>query len=1015
MNSITGKYKLVLLAISFLPPLAFAGDIGKDPTGKSAASAAGPPTPADSAAQAFSKTTYAFIILQDSTAGGITHEYEVNCVTDRGDVDFTHWSNDDPDDPYTWDKERLEWWQGNLNATTLATTENPFHYCMSTDRAGNYSYSENLPDPDPDDGEFFGRKGVLKQLADAAVNSEIQFPKYPDLIDTQIREWQTSFLEGGVTITSFDATSAPIVSGFRFFPLEDGTAFGTVQESRDYTMTKTYEGGSNDFTIKSNHSCERWGHWGASGSNPLLFDGATTRLEVSNFSRYAGMFGAGGMGDNAFFLTLDSTINSNNEAMLSSKLWDKTGNVLPDLAQAGMSVGWGTFGTSRNGHIARRMKDGCTLYQYPSKKTDKLDAAFGSGAGGEGVQVNDVGDLLIQNARYTDNVTADMLVRKFTDPATNKTVWGTRQFSADTLPEGWSGLQIDALANAQPLAKQRELEALTPPAYPPKPEDTPAPMLGGIAMKNGKQYPVMLVPVTVTWSAIAEYDNVDAQVDPWTNKTNGKRIFPDYKDPDDTTMRDKLELIVTTSPALFGKTVYVKAFDVDDSTDESIDHERFGDPATPPVIDTDDKGDDNLDDYKDTPKVGQFWTGSTWGGATATGTVDVNGETRFVFGVGMQPGNNYRVVASVIDESMYTGIQTSDPAAAKYLGHELAQNGAAPASPLLTVWRRLWVENDSMKAIDSYPDGDLKNDLTSDMQSPTIQQVFASTDITTFYIPTISDRTSFTGPQNGILKFPGTVDSFTSFQTIPNMSTGVDAIQVAGNQGHIHAGAVFRLYDDDGFGLAGAPLPRNDLVIDDVIKRAYKPAFIEVMDARQWNRHDTVDFYRNHPPAVGNFLTGYDYGILDDALDAKLEGNENLWCASIMVAYQPGSLDSDPNEEANGVNSGTTPVDGLLDGLFYSGKARVSIIYSEVVRDVIDESLRNGSATIQDYEQRLRLTAAHEIGHQPLYGIGEAAQHAEDGLMADGGHNGFGSADTPFAAKSIKRFREVHQWRQKEQ
>lgn len=213
MKPITGIYKLVLLAVSLMPLLASEVDSGKDPTGKSTASTSGPPTPADTAKQAFEKTTYAFIQLvplEESPGDGATHEYEVNCVTDRGDVDFIRWSNDDPDDPYSWVTERLVWWQGTLNATTLAITENPFHYCMSMDRAGNYAYSEDLPDPDPDDGEFFGRKGVFNTLANGAAIPEIDFPKYEALIDTQIREWQTSFLQDGETITSFVATSDPI-------------------------------------------------------------------------------------------------------------------------------------------------------------------------------------------------------------------------------------------------------------------------------------------------------------------------------------------------------------------------------------------------------------------------------------------------------------------------------------------------------------------------------------------------------------------------------------------------------------------------------------------------------------------------------------------------------------------------------------------------------------------------------------------------------------------------------------
>ena len=121
---------------------------------------------------------------------------------------------------------------------------------------------------------------------------------------------------------------------------------------------------------------------------------------------------------------------------------------------------------------------------------------------------------------------------------------------------------------------------------------------------------------------------------------------------------------------------------------------------------------------------------------------------------------------------------------------------------------------------------------------------------------------------------------------------------MAGNLGHIQPGATFRLYDDDGFGLGGSVLPHDDL-LDDRIKGVYRPAFIEVMDANPWNDDKTVDFYQSHAPVIGPLVIGgllgiYSYGVLDDALDAKLEGNENFWCASVMVAYQPGGGTTTP-------------------------------------------------------------------------------------------------------------------------
>ena len=115
MKPITGKYRLVLGALLLLPPQAIAGDGGKDPTGQSLASAS---NPADTAAQAFSKATYALIPLDGPASDGDTHRYGVNCITDNGEVDFNHYTPADGH-PYYWQTERLLWWRGDIDAATF--------------------------------------------------------------------------------------------------------------------------------------------------------------------------------------------------------------------------------------------------------------------------------------------------------------------------------------------------------------------------------------------------------------------------------------------------------------------------------------------------------------------------------------------------------------------------------------------------------------------------------------------------------------------------------------------------------------------------------------------------------------------------------------------------------------------------------------------------------------------------------------------------------------------------------
>ena len=100
--------------------------------------------------------------------------------------------------------------------------------------------------------------------------------------------------------------------------------------------------------------------------------------------------------------------------------------------------------------------------------------------------------------------------------------------------------------------------------------------------------------------------------------------------------------------------------------------------------------------------------------------------------VGMQLGNNYRVVASVVDQSLITGVQVTTSTAGKYLGPALTQNAGAPASPLLTVWRRLWVENDSMAAIPVDSFGYKRTDLSSDLAHRIYSQTLAMEPILPF-------------------------------------------------------------------------------------------------------------------------------------------------------------------------------------------------------------------------------------------------------------------------------------------
>jgi len=197
--------------------------------------------------------------------------------------------------------------------------------------------------------------------------------------------------------------------------------------------------------------------------------------------------------------------------------------------------------------------------------------------------------------------------------------------------------------------------------------------------------------------------------------------------------------------------------------------------------------------------------------------------------------------------------QKSGATALKYLGSEFLQSGGAPATPLLTVLRRLWVENDSMEAIpeDNF---EKRNDLTANNSNPIIDGRkidFAGTG-TVFSISPISDASSFIFLENGKINVQNGSHSVTGTGEILEEHLPT----VYGNLTSVEVGSAFKLYDDDDYGLNRDPLPRTDL-IDDVIINVYRTALVEVIDAakhnpvKDYNPEKYIDFRVNHPATVG--------------------------------------------------------------------------------------------------------------------------------------------------------------------
>ncbi len=526
-----------------------------------------------------------------------------------------------------------------------------------------------------------------------------------------------------------------------------------------------------------------------------------------------------------------------------------------------------------------------------------------------------------------------------------------------------------------------------------------------------------LAPVVVEFQALKGFDNLDAHIDPWgDHQQKGLRIFPDLKTPDDPVPRYFLQVKAKTSPVLHGKELWVKSFDVDDSTSEDFDHDLREDSPTydEPVIDTNDtdgkSGNDNRDDPDHTPKDGQFRNSSNtgWIGNTAHANIDKDGEAIFYFRVGMQPGDNYRIVASVIDGSMYAGVQVDDSSEEKYLGPELEENGGAPASPPFTVWRKLWVENDSMDEI-PVENGNKRNDLRAINQQTIDLSSAAGANTFMQLTSRVDDASSFFKLEHGRIVFLN--DSHPVLGTVVD-PIGLSAVSVSGDHTSVPQGTGFLLYDDDDFGLAEAPLPLRSYlegqgtsrpIVGEQLKNYFKPSFVDVRDAVEFNSNELVQFLRNEDVSFQNPNT-----VVDDHL--QLSDKNDCWVAPVTVAYQgPQGEDQDPYGDDEGFLMGETSGHGEYDSYGYFDH---STVFVETCRENYDDNMRAGNASNQPgyLKKFLIATAAHEIGHQPANESADS-DHYEGGLMGKPIQAGLPTMENAkFSASSVLRFRKAKRW-----
>jgi len=169
------------------------------------------------------------------------------------------------------------------------------------------------------------------------------------------------------------------------------------------------------------------------------------------------------------------------------------------------------------------------------------------------------------------------------------------------------------------------------------------------------------------------FQAMDSDIDTNPIAPFGKRIFPDKQSLADSTDRSLVCVVAHTSAP--GCRVTFRVLDVDD-------------PASDPVIDPDENGDDN------DPRGASGFTSAAACQEKLTSGPD--GVARRAFRASKFPGDNYVIVA---------GANASEVNAVKSKAQDVLGADGQPLppgvqrTPLLTVWRRLHLQRDSMGVV----------------------------------------------------------------------------------------------------------------------------------------------------------------------------------------------------------------------------------------------------------------------------------------------------------------------------
>jgi hypothetical protein len=434
------------------------------------------------------------------------------------------------------------------------------------------------------------------------------------------------------------------------------------------------------------------------------------------------------------------------------------------------------------------------------------------------------------------------------------------------------------------------------------------------------------------------------------NAGGGQRIFPDKDDPSatiDPYNHATVQVKAFITPAKPGITVRFKNYDLDDPSANTL---PLDDDSNPNAT-----GNDNRGDQTNRPPTPAGKLSAVSAVTNASGMATVN------FTTTMQPGDNFAVAASTSSTFLNTitidGTNLKTPTTPVIPMTSACTNSTVNAcrTDMLTVWRRLHVEVDSMGVVaNNFVSGSIVDSTTVTIGTQTLNIISP-------------DKIELNRFENGILKIQRNGNLIANLVVNSNTKNSVNITSLA--QYNIIAGDSITLFDDDNLnsnhnGDQGYNVEANNQTLS-LMLSAFATAYL--LPEYQWAE------------AAGYNQNSVQFGInrteTTEQLDAFLELNrgskakelDDFWISHIFLAYQPQSLsDLDPFSDAQqgqGAISGTTLIDIVLDSVASPPNTPSSIpnggdsslVYLETTRDI------EVSSMISNYQ---KVTTIHELGHQ---------------------------------------------------